>query len=280
MSTPGARSAVLPAPVRRALLLAALLSGILVAAWTAASDPVRAEEDPAVTTVVQQSGAVAGAEQIRTARAASDQVDTGRNALVAPNRVGGPLSSAAMAVGEDTVQTVFDTSAVITSGALAGGRDVAQQVRSAVHVVAEPVEEHLSPGIPTTAPDRQEGPATGSAANEDTRGEETTTARVDSAAAVAPALHPDSGTAEQHFAGPVVEGTSGVGTDGAAARSTLSTSTATAAVPSSAAGGTAVAGYLPTAVASASTPGRLQAARHVLRSVPAGSADEPTFSPD
>ncbi|WP_306371463.1 hypothetical protein, partial [Nocardiopsis sp. CC223A] len=59
------------------------------------------------------------------------------------------------------------------------------------------------------------------------------------------------------------------------------TATATATPSGSAAqGGALIAGYLSAPGAPTPAPGLVQAAWHVLRSVPAEDADEPTFSPD
>ncbi|PDP87657.1 hypothetical protein CQJ94_11480 [Glycomyces fuscus] len=98
-SAPGARFAVLPAPVRRALLLAALLCGLLAAAWLTASDPVRADERGATVPLVHQAASVAGSGRAPAAQAVTERPEA---AQAAPGRNGSGQNGSGRA---DTART-------------------------------------------------------------------------------------------------------------------------------------------------------------------------------
>jgi hypothetical protein len=90
---------VLPAPVRRALLLAVLLCGLLVTAWLTASVPVRAQEEGATASLVHQAASVAGAGRASAAQAVTDRPQT---AQAAPGQNGSGQSGPGQA---DTART-------------------------------------------------------------------------------------------------------------------------------------------------------------------------------
>ncbi|WP_150250976.1 hypothetical protein [Nocardiopsis deserti] len=79
-SAPGARFAVLLAPMRRALLLAALVSGFLVTVWLTASDPVRAQEEGETAPLTHQTASVAGAVHAPAAQAVANRPEATRAA--------------------------------------------------------------------------------------------------------------------------------------------------------------------------------------------------------
>ncbi|WP_159941582.1 MULTISPECIES: hypothetical protein [unclassified Nocardiopsis] len=384
-SASGVRSAVLPAPVRRALLLAALLCGVLGAAWLASAEPARAGERPDAAAVQgaqgnrpetaaapagapaaqsaqgrsgsdhpgqkpsgqggsqqqsrpeqaapsqsaapqaapsqqstasrstapqggsrpetadasagQRGGTASRAGEARSTVARSATAGTARaedvraeaaSRVPATSAVSGPdtpLTGTVAAVGQGTTRMLFDSSvpaAVPTVGP--GNSDVAQHVRDALEGATNPggrtlpwqALAHGARGTDDCAgtsaePGRRSGPAREAAATE-SRGAApglvplhtavTATAQAPDEAAPQDGTEPFTAEASSPVTS-TVTGTSGAGT-----------------ASGGAAGGTAVAGYLPATGAPAPAPGQVQAAWHVLRSVPAESADEPTFSPD
>ncbi|WP_150241839.1 hypothetical protein [Nocardiopsis quinghaiensis] len=362
----GVRSAVLPASARRALLLAALVFGVLAGAWLATSDSVLAQENPAPSAPAHgagnpahQAGPVvgekapagqtppeqandaarpnagrsgtaqsgtgqAGAAQSGTSQAgtaqsgtsqagtgrpnaaqttaadagrapngragsvrtdASARTDTERHVPAAPARLDKPLDGAVAAAGRKTTRMVFDTPAAVPPAIGARGtrgNGVAQQVRDTVHGTPAFVEDRLATdAVSDTAPAAEEPSAEGTGPDGDARPREggaVLTGPVHGAdGTVATALHSTSDTAARYSTGRTAESAPVPLMDEAVASSAPNT-TATGSAPSGATGG--VAGYLPATGAPAPLPGHLQAAWHVLRSVPAESADEPTFSPD
>ncbi|XKK41868.1 hypothetical protein HFP72_17375 [Nocardiopsis sp. ARC36] len=268
-SASGARTAVLPAPVRRALLLAALLCGLMVATWTAASDAARADEHSLATTLVYQAGTTAEAH-------------TGEYVPIAPTALRAPLAGTVAALGEGTAQVVSDASAAVAPGAQDGGADVARQVRDTVDGVTDPVERRLQEeeAVPTPPADGQR-PGAGSDGGAPGRTAEAVeddgVPPVYEAHPPSPSAHPVPGTGQ--------DADRADGTPAAPVGHDAPSASATAAAPSlpggaGTTGGALVAGYLTAHGAPAPSPGLFQAARHVLRSAPAESADEPTFSPD
>ena len=201
----------------------------------------------------------------------------------------GDLSPLARLIGEHAAKAVDGASeaaqAVETEAA-----DPVQHVRDAVRETSLPSAEQL-PELVAPAPERVTVPAPetdgGDAVSDEAREDGESRARTsgeEAAVAEEPADRPlspvrwqgDSAAAEP---GPAERGTAGdTGPRGADTVNTVASGTAPAA------GGSApvpaVAGFLPVAGAPAPAPGLFEAARHVLRSVPAESADEPTFSPD
>ncbi|WP_435107305.1 hypothetical protein [Nocardiopsis synnemataformans] len=317
-SAPGARFAVIPAPVRRALLLAALVSGLLVAVWLTASDPVRAQEEGETAPLTHQAASVAGAvhasatqavaNRPEAARAAhghegSDQDGSGPNgsgrngsgqADAAPAdagasvpmaaRINDPLVGAVSAVGENTTRMVFDGPAGVSRGNVPEAPEVARQVRDTVHGVTEPVKEYLdeddaSDGKPPTE-DPSRAPADTDGRTGAESGAAVPSAPADAVTHFVPTVAGAAAGAVQRHADPVAENAPArLVSDPVATPSGLNGSSSGSA--QGAPGGVpAVAGYLTTTGAPAPAPGQLQAARHVLLAVPAESADEPTFSPD
>ncbi|MFD3688547.1 hypothetical protein ACFWTE_27435 [Nocardiopsis sp. NPDC058631] len=266
-SASGARTAVLPSPVRRALLLAALLCGIMVTTWMAASDTARADEFPAATTLVYQAGTTAGAH-------------TGEYVPVMATGLREPLSGTVAAVGESAARVVSHTSDTVVPETAIKGPDLTGQVRDTVHEVTDPVEHHLSgePAPTPAAADRRTGhEVDGDDATENPAED---TGRP-SAHEVHTPVRPSSPVSlVPHGADRNDEAPSGFAEPGTAPASASTAATAATSAPSGVPGGALVAGYLPALGAPAPAPGLFQAARHVLRSVPAESADEPTFSPD
>ncbi len=219
-SAPGARFAVLPATVRRALLLAALVSGLLVTAWLTASDPVRAQEEGETAPLTHQAASVAGTVHAPATRAVTDrpqaaqaahgqdgsgqngsgQADAARTNTGRPDsgdrpdtasadagtsvpmaaRINDPLVGAVSAVGENTTRMVFDGPAGVSRGNVPETPEVARQLRDTVHGVTEPVEEYLDEDEAPDAEPRTEDP---SATPADTDGQ----AGAESGAAAPPA---------------------------------------------------------------------------------------------
>ncbi|WP_433699061.1 hypothetical protein [Nocardiopsis sp. CA-288880] len=267
-SASGARTAVLPAPVRRALLLAALLCGLMVATWTAASDAARADEHSLATTLVYQAGTTAEAH-------------TGEYVPIAPTGLRAPLAGTVAALGEGTAQVVSDASAAVAPGAQDGGADVARQVRDTVDVVTDPVERRLQEEAVPTPPADGQRPGAGSDGG--ARGG-TAEAVEDDGVPPVHEVHPPSLSAHP-VPGTGQDADRADGAPAAPVGHDAPSTSAAAAAPSAPGGagtpgGALVAGYLTAHGAPAPSPGLFQAARHVLRSAPAESADEPTFSPD
>lgn len=327
----GVRSAVLPAPVRRALLLTALLCGILIAVWSATSEPVRAEEAPPGTGSVRETVALIGqgafsqapqgsseeqrtpgrSEQVTTDRtrpetepsrtsgtgvlpatvtgtaqttvpqAGLEPVDVVGRIPTAATRLDEPLTETVMVVGEGATRMVLARPAPAVPTLASVGDGVTQQVHDMLRTTTGPVEDHLlwSP-VPGAVPS-DKGRSTVRSGTEDgtrTKDQDTETIRETAGPQVLPLLT-DAVTTARYDAEPVVEvGPAPFAAEGSAHATSNSAATGTA--TGGPVSGTAFAGYLSSTGAPAPASGRLQAAWHVLRSVPAESADEPTFSPD
>lgn len=198
-SAPGARFAVVPAPVRRALLLAALVSGLLVTAWLTASDPVRAQEEGEAAPLTHQAASVTGtvhapatqavanrpeaaqaahghggSGQNGSGRADAARTDTGRPdsgdrpdaapadagvSVPMADRINDPLVGAVSAVGENTTRMVLDGSTGVSRGNVPEAPEVARQLRDTVHGVTEPVEEYLDEDDASGVKPQTEDPA-------------------------------------------------------------------------------------------------------------------------
>ncbi|CAL9480979.1 hypothetical protein SUDANB121_03052 [Nocardiopsis dassonvillei] len=272
-SASGARTAVCPAPVRRALLLAALVAGVLCALWLAGASPATAAEgqgDPGTGTALP-----------------AGPLDRHRPVVA---DIGGPLADTVagvgtvgtMGTGVDNARRVLEEP--IAPQASADPQEMARDLDEAVrHVVAAPVAEAAS--LPEAA--RTTAPEPGTAVERGHRAP-----RPEPAPAV-PATEPvavHASVTESAAAEPAAAEDSATGADrtpdndAAVAAAPLGSGTTTSAptAPSGGAaqGGGLIAGHLPAFGAPAPAPGLVQAARHVLRSVPAEEADEPTFSPD
>lgn len=330
-SAHGVRSTVLPAPVRRALLLTALLCGILIAVWSATSEPVRAEEAPPGAGLVREtvallgqgassqapqgsseeqrtpgrsgqgttdrtrpdtepsrtSGAsvlpatVTGAAQTSVPQAGVEPVDVVGRIPTAATRLDEPLTETVMVVGEGATRMVLARPAPAVPALASVGDGVTQQVHDMLRTTTGPVEEHLlwSP-VPGAAPS-DKGRSTARSGNGDgtrTKDQDTAVTREGTGPQVLPLLTDAVATA-RYDAEPAAEaGSTPLAAEGSAHPTSNSAATGTATGGS--VSGTAFAGYLSSISAPAPVSGRLQAAWHVLRSVPAESADEPTFSPD
>ncbi len=322
---------MLPAPVRRALLLIALLCATLIAAWLAASEPVRAEEGPVGADLVRETTALLGqgaasqsaqgdseeqrdpgrSEHPTADRTRPDTEPSGTNgAGVLPATVAGtaqssvprtdvehmdvvgripttatkvnePLTETVMAVGEGATRMVFARPAPVVPALASVGDGVTRQVHDMIRTTTDPGEGHLlwSP-VPGTAPSDEGRPAarSGTGDGTPTKDQDTVEPHEDTGPRLLP-VYTDPVTTAPYDAEPAAEKTfTPLAAEGSAhpAQNSAATGTATGGPVS----GTAFAGYLTGTGAPAPAPGRLQAAWHVLRSVPAESADEPTFSPD
>ncbi|MFI6576779.1 hypothetical protein ACIBFB_13330 [Nocardiopsis sp. NPDC050513] len=298
-SATGARVVMASAPVRRALLLAALVAGILVTVWLASASPVHAAqvtERPSGEDLlgqVEQTRGPGAAAQNRTAVAGAPehgQADHG----VARDRGGESGGGDAPAVSP--VATALDRQPL--NGTVAGvGERTSHAVRAASDTVATPVAEgadvadRVRETIRHGEPEHVHGPA---AEAERDDSDEPTGADEEAPEADVAVLpesvahahrHPvDGGDAHaSDTADDVRDDADGKGErHRAVVDSTRSavTSSSSSSAPGGAVGGTGVAGFLPATTAPAPSPGLLQAAWHVLRSAPADAADEPTFSPD
>ncbi|MFL1380052.1 MULTISPECIES: hypothetical protein [unclassified Nocardiopsis] len=269
-SASGARTAVCPAPVRRALLLLGLMAGALCALWLAGAAPAGAAEGP-------------GADLAVPARALD------HNAVA---DLGTPLADtvATVGTGVDRARQALEEPAA--AQAPAAPEDVARHLDEAVRqVVTAPVAETAPlpgfSGLPEiTLPEPV--PGVERPGEDAPRPQDPAVADVPAEAAAFDAF--DVAAADTVTAAPAAERRSAADTGTAAVTDTAvapapsapgTTATAPAAPAGSAAqGGGLIAGYLPAPGAPTPAPGLLQAAWHVLRSVPAEPSDEPTFSPD
>ncbi|MBB6121628.1 hypothetical protein [Nocardiopsis algeriensis] len=253
-SAPGARAAVLSAPLRRALLLAAAVAGVLFTGWLASPDPASADEIPGVVPAVDEViGRTAAVEDPLTT--AVTGADDGLDDVAAVPDTPLPLVSVTPAaeMAEHVLDTVGDV--------YGGGADRARPKTAPEPVEPGPVTEAPAPE-PAAAVVERDDPGTAPASVGDTAAEGAV-----SGDAATP--EPSAGSAGS---------TEGAQLSGGERAPQHGGSTS---APSSASSGApAVAAHLPTAGAPAPEPGQVQAARHVLRSVPAENADEPTFSPD
>ncbi|MEU3018799.1 MULTISPECIES: hypothetical protein [unclassified Nocardiopsis] len=270
----GVRPAVCPEPLRRALTLAGLLTGILFTVWLAWAAPAHSSElpgadNPLTSGVVGGSGLMSGTESL-----------------------GGSLGGAVTSVGEHATRHA--------TGAVGGASEAAraveaeasvpvQQVRDAVRETSLAHPDHLTELV-STDPARVTEPVSGTedetpadqggnTREPDAQASQERDAHAQPPAARALVEAREHGTAESPA------------TDSDDRDRAMDTAPRSAESPTAIAGGTApasggapaapaVAGFLPVTGAPAPAPGLFEAARHVLRSAPADSADEPTFSPD
>ncbi|GHC73041.1 hypothetical protein GCM10007079_06640 [Nocardiopsis terrae] len=261
----GVRPAVWPEALRRALLLAGLLAGILFTVWLAAAIPAHAEEVPVTGNALPGDTVVESAETL-----------------------GGSISGAVTAVGDQAARQAdraLDGAAETARAVETEAAEPVQQVRETVRDTSLPRPGNLPEAV-IPDPDQVTAPAPvgdGEDAPAEPRREQGAAAQPEKSAAderiadeapvtARPQTDPsaeETGTRERG-------GTVDTGPRGAETVTTVANGT-------SAVGGgaaPAVAGYLQTAGSPAPAPGLFEAARHVLRSAPADSADEPTFSPD
>lgn len=260
----GVSPAVWPEPLRRALLLAGLVIGILFTVWLF-SAPAHAEELSLSEPALPSTGTV-----VERAEGLGPVGDTVAEVGGHATRAVGGASEAAQAVETRTSEPVLHVHEAVRSAPLPEPGGLPEALALVTGQVDQPESEETGgsdeTGV-TTEPGRSpEKPEV-----------EETTARLDT-----PPLHeravPDPVQAtdaadtddESDALGPDALDTSSAG---GAAPATAPTTGSTATAP-------AVAGYLTTAAAPAPAPGLFEAARHVLRSAPAEPTDESTFSPD
>lgn len=260
----GVSPAVCPEPLRRALLFAGLVAGILFTVWLS-SAPAHAEELTLSEPVLPGTGAVA--EQAEGLGSVGDTVATvGDHAT----RVVGGASEAARAVENETSDPVRHVHEAVRAAPLPDPSELPEAFAPVAGQVIDPVFENTDGSDETgTATETGESP-------EAPEVEETT-------------AHPDALPLHEGAVPDPAQETDTEDTDGdrrVLDPDTPDRSSVGGAAPATApaAGGTAtapaVAGYLTTAAAPAPAPGLFEAARHVLRSAPAEATDEPTFSPD
>ncbi|WP_304452743.1 hypothetical protein [Nocardiopsis sp. YSL2] len=274
---------MLSVPGRRALLLVGLVAGILVAAWLAAAVPAQAGENPAAA-----ANAAAGASERGNGPGASQ----GRAPEVPPG-LDKPVADTVSAVAGHAARPSQVAQSVPASTPVAAafepshhGPEVSHTVRETVTEVSENAVGHgrgHGPGSGHPRPDAPESEPEGSADEEAVE-----EADVDADAAFAPVedvAFPEAADVPEEEAGaaePAADSdTPAVTTDTSVVSSLNSVTGASSgsSAPATAVGGL-VADHPFTIGASAPQPGLSQAAWHVLRSVPAEDADEPTFSPD
>lgn len=261
---PRAGAAVLSDPVRRALVLGGLFLVALVAVWLAAA-PAQAEERPTLGPDVLAD------------------VGEGLQQEVALDVTGlrEPLTGTVTDAGEQATRVVEETSGHLptNSGApqVPDLGEVTQRVHDDVHTVVENVPEDQGGPVPedeAVAEEKteQDGDVNASRTRESAPVE--SPSPVEESVSVSERAPTDDAVAEPVDEGPETGDATpatGSGSGGSALPSPAG--------PTAPAQGVA-AGYLSAPGAPAPAPGELQAARHVLRSVPAAPADEATFSPD
>ena len=271
----GVRLAVCPEPIRRALTLAGLVTGVLFTVWLVSAAPAHSSELP-------------GAENPLTAG-----VVGGTGLVTGTETLGGSLSGAVTTVGERATQhatQAVDGASETARAVEAEASEPVQQVRDAVRETSLPRPDHLTDLVaPETgrvtepvrvpededpsADDRQDDRETGVQAPDERR------AVAERPAADALVAAQERGSVE-HRAGDAAERDRSTDTAPRSAEALTTIAGGTAPASGGTAFAPAVAGFLPVTGAPAPAPGLFEAARHVLRSVPAESADEPTFSPD
>ncbi|MFD6948888.1 hypothetical protein A6A08_03420 [Nocardiopsis sp. TSRI0078] len=251
-------------------------------AGTGRPDAARTTAASAARTPEVRTGSAATNAPVHTNTSAhTDGKGRAPAAHAAPGRLDKPVTGAVADVGRKTSRILFDASDAVAPGLGAGGNGVAQQVRDNVHGMPDFVEERLAAnGVPGTAPAAVEPSDEGTDRDEDARTREDGAVLTGSGHAVDAAVTasgPSPDTTAQHPAERSAE--DAPAPFGGEAITSSAPNTATGSAPGGATGG-GVAGYLPATGALAPAHGLVQAAWHVLRSVPAESADEPTFSPD
>ncbi|WP_460805676.1 hypothetical protein [Nocardiopsis aegyptia] len=282
-SAPGARSAVLSVPVRRALLLVGLVAGILVAAWLATAVPAQAGENPA---------AAANAAADRSERAGGPNGSQGRAPTVPPG-IDKPVADTVSAVAGHAARPAQVAQGVPDAAPAAApsqGQSRGSAVSQAVHeTLADVSEGNVGQGRGHGSDPGHGRPDDSAPEAEATEDEETAEREdVDADAVFAPVedlefpqvadtpqeeADADESAAESDT--PAVTADTSV----VSSLSSVTGSSSGSSAPATAVGGL-VADHPFTVGASAPQPGLSQAAWHVLRSVPAEDADEPTFSPD
>jgi hypothetical protein len=265
----GVRPAV-GSELRRVLTFAGLLTGALFTVWLVCAAPAHSAELTGPGSALP-SGLAEGTEAL-----------------------GGSVTGVVATVGEraaDQATRVVDGASEAAHAVEAETAVPVQQVRDAVRETSLPRSEHL-PELVAPDPVRVTEPAA-EADGDDTSVEAAQThasTRTEAASEVRESAEQpaaDALVAARAQTASVVQETTGAsdrGTAGdaspAGADPLTTVAGGTAPATSGSAPAPAVAGFLPVTGAPAPAPGLFEAARHVLRSVPADPADEPTFSPD
>lgn len=257
----GARAAVVPAPVRRALLLTAFFLGTLCALWIAGAHGAHAQERPG------------GPVDMSSVGEASEDPSGSLPSLP----LSGSLPDPAIDAGERAAEAVADTSEVVVPSTvdpdvLLERSGLGQQVRETVREASLP-----APGrAPEAGPAEAEQETTGETpvAGEERPVErepqhqivhdDTDTPRytgsseaIDEVTEHQPVEHASAASASQDFVGGVSCGSTGTALTGGA-----------------------VAGHLASLRDPSPARGVFDIARHVLRAVPIDTAVEPVFLPD
>lgn len=263
----GVRPAVCPGPLRRALTLAGLLTGILFTVWLVSAAPAHAAEPAGIESAL--SGGLTESTENLGGSIGGAVATVGERATNHATRAVDGASEAAQAVEAETAAPV-------------------QQVRDAVRETSLPRSEYL-PELVVPAPAQVTEPA---AEVDDDTSAEAGQARETQAETPGEVEEADERPATEALVAARAQTASAVEETGASGRGTAGDTGPRGAEPvTTIAGGTgpaasgsasapAVAGFLPVTGAPAPAPGLFEAARHVLRSAPADPADEPTFSPD
>ena len=257
----GARAAVVPAPVRRALLLTAFLLGTLCALWIVGAHGAQAQERPG------------GPVDMSSVGEASE--DPGGSSPSLP--LSGSLPDPAIDAGERAAEAVADTSEVVVPSSvdpdvLVERSGLGQQVRETVREASLPAPERAPEAEPAEVEQETTGetPVAGEERpverepQHEIDHDDTDTPRytgsseaIDEVTEHQPVEHASADSASQDLVGSASCGSTG----------TVLT-------------GGAVAGHLASLGAPSPARGVFDIARHVLRAVPIDTAVEPVFLPD
>ena len=257
----GARAAVVPAPVRRALLLTAFLLGALCALWIVGAHGAQAQEHPG------------GPVDVSSVGEAPEDPDGALPSLP----VSGSLPDPAIDAGQRAAEAVADTSEVVVPSTvdpdvLVERSGLGQQVRETVREASLPAPERAPEAEPAEA-ERETTGETPVAGEErpverepqheidhgDTDAPRHTGASeaIDEVTEHQPVEHAFADSASQDFVGSASCGSTGTAITGGA-----------------------VAGHLASLRDPSPARGVFDIARHVLRAVPIDTAVEPVFLPD
>ncbi len=266
VGAPGVRPTVCPEPLRRALTLAGLLTGILFTVWLASAVPAHSAElsgpgNPLQGGLVESTGNLGGS-------IGGTVTTVGEHATRAVDGA----SEAARAVEAETAVPVQQVREAVRETSLPRPEPLPELVVPVSTQVTEPAPEPENDDVtpaeaaPTGQTRTMKLPE-GQAAVEQPAAEALTAAQGQIPAA---AQERDVPADERSGDTDVPRG----------AETVTSIPGGTSPATSGGTPAPVVAGFLPVTGAPAPAPGLFEAARHVLRSAPADSADEPTFSPD
>ena len=257
----GARAAVVPAPVWRALLLIAFLLGTLCALWIAGAHGAQAQERPG------------GPVDVPSVAEASE--DSGE--YLPPLPLGESLPDPAIDAGQRAAEAVADTSEVVVPSTvdpdvLVERSGLGQQVRETVREASLPAPERAPEAEPAEVEQETTGetPVAGEErpverepqheidhGDTDTQGHTGSSEAIDEGTGHQPVEHESADPASQDFVGSASCGSTGTAVTGGA-----------------------VAGHLASFGGPSPARGVFDIARHVLRAVPIDTAVEPVFLPD